>query len=1034
MNTSSLALATAAAAGSSSSRRSNRWKYEVFLSFRGEDTRTGFTDHLSLALGSAGINTFIDYELKKGENIQRELDRKIEGSRIAVVVFSKSYAESRYCLRELSMIMRCREDQEGKVVYPIFYDVDPSEVRKQSGSFGEAFQKHERDEEPTEVEQWRKDLKASADLVGQDLETTADRREGVFIQKVVGDIIGLLKTSDSKETKHSVGIAFRVEEFSTKYLDVGGSHDVQIIGIWGMGGIGKTTLARAIYSTYHHSFRGQCYLEEVRSKKKNMVSLQEQLLRDVLKRPDIKISSVAEGTREIEKRLGSMKVLIVVDDIDDAEQLDELAIEHDSFGPGSRIILITRDEQVLNIQKVDKKYKAQTMTDEEALELLSWHAFGNHCPDEEYIELATDVVDYCGGLPLALKVVGRLLATKKSKSIWKSTLDKLRNLPHGKIHETLRLSYDGLNDDHVKGVFLDISHFFINRVGTEVVAILDGCSRFCVESEIRTLEDRCLLDYDSASYRMHDLIRDMGREIVRAECAMEPGKRSRLWHHEDVTSVLRNESGTEAIRGLTLELPEKSDEHPFRTKAFKKMRHLKFLQLKNVKLTGSYRHLSKELRSLCWEGFPLEVIPKDFDLRNLVHIDLSNSKLVRVWEDSDLLPKKLKFLYLDHSRNLTQLPDFSKLPHLEDLSLNGCKSVSGGYRLFAQLKMLQYLDLEDCNITDDAILESLRSLSYLRILILDGNGFNRLPTLSGLSQLGSLSLNHCTNLQAIPDLPTSLHSLEANYCTELEIMPSLPEMSEMLELQLKDCRKLKDIPNLDNFLCNIHTLHMEGCASLTATFKENILLKWEGDVIGGLSLSVNDMPRRLPYVAREDETVEIEVPPTFDYIGGLVVCIIYSSDNSDCTGSLRIHVVNRTQRTRFHIWPMETTVTASHECYLWLGNLTNKKLNLKGGDRVRVLADFNDYQIKVKKTGVDIVEWDFVFSNRTKVDYKRVPYESDEDTDEEEDYQTAPYESDEEEDYQTAPYESDEEASDDDKELSDYSSDEVQPCKRFEVI
>ncbi|XP_070672911.1 disease resistance protein RPV1-like isoform X2 [Malus domestica] len=708
------------------------------------------------------------------------------------------------------MIMRCREDQEGKVVYPIFYNVDPSEVRKQSGSFGEAFQKHERDEDPNEVEQWRKDLKASADLVGRNLETTADRREGEFVRKVVGDINGLLKTSDLKEAKHSVGIAFRVEEFGTKYLDVGGSHGVQIIGIWGMGGIGKTTLARAIYSTYHHIFRGQCYLEEVRSKKKNMVSLQEQLLRDILKRPDIKISSVAEGTKEIEKRLGSMKVLIVVDDIDDVDQFDELAIEHDSFGPGSRIILITRDEQVLNIQKVDKKYKAQTMTDEEALELLSWHAFGNHCPDKEYIELATDVVDYCGGLLLALKVVGHLLAAKKSKSIWKSTLDKLRNLPHGKIHETLRLSYDGLSDDHVKGVFLDISHFFINWDGTKVVAILDSCSRFCVESEIKTIQDQCLLDYDFGFYRMHDLIRDMGREIVRVECATEPGKRSRLWHHEDVTSVLRDESGTEAIRGLTLELAENSDEHPFRTKAFKKMRNLKFLRLKNVKLTGSYRHLSKELRSLCWHGFPLEVIPEDFDLGNLVLIDLSNSKLVRVWEDSDLLPKKLKFLYLDHSHNLTQLPDFSKLPHLEDLSLSGCKSVSGGYHLFAQLKMLQYLDLKDCNITDDAILESLRSLSSLRSLTLDGNGFNRLPILSGLSQLTFLYLNHCTSLQAIPDLPTSL--------------------------QLKDCRNLKDIPNLDNFVCYMDTLHMEGCTSLSATFKENILLKWNGDVVGGLSL------------------------------------------------------------------------------------------------------------------------------------------------------------------------------------------------------
>ncbi|CAN6708909.1 unnamed protein product [Malus baccata var. baccata] len=195
MNTTRSAHATAAAATSSSSRRSNGWKYEVFLS-SGDDTRTTFTDHLLNALRHAGINTFVDYQLRREENIQSELDGEIEGSRIAVVVFSKRYGESRCCLRELSKIMRCREDEEGKVVYPIFYDVDPSQVRKQSGSFGEAFRKHEREEDPNEVEQWRKDLKACADLSGRNLKTTADGREGLFIQNVVGDIIALTKTRD----------------------------------------------------------------------------------------------------------------------------------------------------------------------------------------------------------------------------------------------------------------------------------------------------------------------------------------------------------------------------------------------------------------------------------------------------------------------------------------------------------------------------------------------------------------------------------------------------------------------------------------------------------------------------------------------------------------------------------------------------------------------------------------------------------------------------------------------------------------------
>ncbi|CAN6574939.1 unnamed protein product [Malus baccata var. baccata] len=941
-----LKFGATAAASSSSSWSSNRWKYEVFLSFRGEDTRKTFTGHLFIALRNAGINTFIDNRFPRGENIQSELDREIEGSRIAIIIFSKRYAESRWCLRELSMIMRCREE-EGNIVYPIFYDVNPSEVSRQSGSFSEAFRKHESDQDPNEVKQWREDLKASADLAGWNLKTTADRREEVFIEKIVGDVKLLLKTTNLKDTKHSVGMAFRVQEFSTEYLDVGGSPDVQIIGIWGTGGIGKTTLAKAVCSKYQHSFSGQCYLEEVRSKKEKMVGLQEQLLQDILKHPDIKVSSVAQGTHEIKQRLRSMKVLVVVDGVDDRDQLDDLAIEHNSFGLGSRIIITTRDEHVLNIQQVDKRYKARGMTDDEAFEFLSWHAFGNPRPDKEYIDLARDVVDYCGGLPLALKFVGRLLATKRSKRIWESMLDKLRNIPNGTIHETLKLSYDGLHDDFVKGLFLDISCFFIEWGKDAVMAILDGCSRFSVEVEITTLCNRCLLDIDKEDrLRMDDWIRDMGREIVRAASPVNLGKRSRLWHSEDAKSVLRNESGTEAVEGLTLLLPEHSDdEQSFSTEAFKKMRRLKFLQLANVKLTGSYKHLSKELRLLSWIGFPLEAIPADFDQRNLVYLDLSYSKMVRVWEDSDLLPKKLKYLYLRHCHNLTELPDFSKLPHLKELYLRGCKGLCGGYHFLAQLKMIEVLELRDCNITDDAVLEIIGSLSSLRVLDLGWNGFNRLPILSGLSQLQCLRLNHCTNLQAIPDLPTNLIELDLN-----------------------------DIPNLGNSLDYMDSIRMEmeGCTSLNLQ---------TNNAIGGIALSGNDIPNRFAYVA--DGTVKFEVPPSIDYIGGLVLGIVYSSDNSDCTEFLTIDVFNRTQRTKFWIWPIEVTVTASHEYYLWLGNLSNKKLNLKAGDMVLLKARSHDLipGIKVNKTGVDIVKGDLSNDGTSWNDYLTMSYESDEDTD-----------------------------------------------------
>ncbi|CAN6702778.1 unnamed protein product [Malus baccata var. baccata] len=562
-----------------------------------------------------------------------------------------------------------------------------------------------------------------------------------------------------------------------------------------------------------------------------------------------------------------------------------------------------------------------------------------------------------------------------------------QKLPNGgEIHETLKLSYDGLPDDHVKGVFLDISCFYIGWSLKIVEAILGGCNHFSVKAEINTLCDRGLLYIDEAKrLRMHDLIRDMGREIVRAESPVELGKRSRLWHSEDAKRVLRNECGTEAVEGLFLFLPEHfDDEQSFSTEAFKKMWRLKFLQLENVTLTGSYKHLSKELRALTWFGFPLEAIPADFDQRSLVFMELSNSKIVRVWEDSDLLPKKLKHLILKDCHNLTELPDFSKLPHLEILNLSGCKGLCGGYHFLAQLKMIETLVLRDCNITDGAVLEIIGSLSSLTFLDLGGNGFSRLPILSGLSQLQVLKLNHCTNLQAIPDLPNSLLELIAKHCTALEIMPDFSEMSKMTHLVLDDCHKLKDIPNFKNsldYMDSIISIHMEGCTSLTDTFKENLQTK---NAFGGITLFGNYIPNWLAYVAREDEIVQFKVPPSIDYIGGLALGIVYSSDNSDSTGYLHIDVVNRTQRTCFciRIWK-EATVTASHEYYLWLGNLSNRKLNLKGGDMVSVEAKFfgGDNRIKVNKTGVDIVKWHLSDGCTNWDYYVTMPYTFKEDID-----------------------------------------------------
>ena len=151
-----------------SSSSSRRWIYDVFLSFRGMDTRNSFTDHLYAALQRSGIFTFRDNErLEKGKSISPELLKAIEKSRFAIVILSRNYASSTWCLDELAKIIQCMKEME-MTVLPIFYEVDPSDVRKQMGTFAQAFAEHkERFKENTEkVQIWRAALSEVANLSG----------------------------------------------------------------------------------------------------------------------------------------------------------------------------------------------------------------------------------------------------------------------------------------------------------------------------------------------------------------------------------------------------------------------------------------------------------------------------------------------------------------------------------------------------------------------------------------------------------------------------------------------------------------------------------------------------------------------------------------------------------------------------------------------------------------------------------------------------------------------------------------------------
>ncbi|XP_050114261.1 disease resistance protein RUN1-like isoform X10 [Malus sylvestris] len=846
----SISSSSSASASPSLSSFSKGLLYEVFISFRGEDTRKNFVGHLHEALTKVGINTFIDDELRRGEDITTELVHAIQGSRISIIVFSRRYSDSSWCLEELVKIMECRRTL-GQLVLPIFYDVDPSHVRKQTCSFAQSFLKHTNEKK---VERWRAALTEASNLSGWDLRNTLDGHEAKFIRMITNDVTTKLNNKYFDVAPYQVGIDTRVLDISN-YLGIGDSDDVRVIGISGMGGIGKTTIAKAIYNEFYERFEGKSFLEKVREKK--LEKLQKQLLFDILQ-TKTKVSSVAAGTALVRERFRRLKVLIIVDDVDDVKQLRELAGNCHSFGSGSRIIITTRNERVLKEFAVDKIYRAKVMDREEALELLSWHAFRSSSCPSQYLMFEREVVNYCGGLPLALEVLGSTLF-KRSVDEWRSILDELKMIPRGEIQAQLKISYDGLNDNYKRRIFLDIACFFIGMDKNDVVQILDGCG-FYATTGIEVLLNRCLVTINRENkIMMHDLLRDMGRDIVHAENSDFPGERSRLWHPEDVNDVLIDKSGTEKIEGLALNLPS-LEETSFSTEAFRNMKRLRLLQLNYVRLSGGYQCLSKKLRWLCWHGFPLEFIQIELCQPNIVAIDMQYSNLRQVLCEYSGLLDKLKILNLSHSHNLTQSPDFSKFPNLEKLILKDCKRLAKVHKSIGDLKSLVLVNLKDCE-TLKALPRSFYKLKSVKTLVLDGcsrfqslsehlgemaslvtlyaNGTAikkvppsivqleklerlslsklkcslQLPSLQGLRSLTSLILEDSNIEEVHNDIGSSLPCL-----VELRLddnnfgsLPSLSGLSKLLILSLNGCRNLVEITDLPK---SLGFLHMDDCSVL----------------------------------------------------------------------------------------------------------------------------------------------------------------------------------------------------------------------------
>ncbi|XP_028760678.1 TMV resistance protein N [Neltuma alba] len=520
-----------------------KWTYDVFLSFYGDDTRLGFTSYLYHSLHQSGIRAFRDDEfIRIGENITPALFEAIQKSRIAIIVFSKNYANSTFCLRELEEILECFKE-ESRLIYPVFYYVDPSELRCPRESYAAALARLEERFEDNlhKVEKWRLALSQAADLRGCHLKPKI-ANEQEFVTRITNVVAARINRLRLDIAKYPVGLVARAKRVIS-CLDLWSAKEIKMIGIWGAGGIGKSTIARAVYNSIADNFEGLCFLSSVRKRSKmphGLPHLQETLLRELVMEEDLKLNDYHEGIPIIEHRLSQKKILLILDDVDELNQLDALAGSCNWFGCGSRIIITTRDKQLLVSHGVTSIDEVKELNYEESLKLLSWCAFKKENVDSNNMEACNRAIRYSCGFPLVLELIASKLCGKRV-NLWSAALDILKSTPDQRVLDALKLSYDSLGEVE-KQVFLDLACFFNGEKLAYVIHILQ-CVRGIQQPEyvIEVLIDKSLVKLEQDVVTMHDLIEDAGKEIVRQESSYQLGKQNRLWSYQDILHVLEQD-------------------------------------------------------------------------------------------------------------------------------------------------------------------------------------------------------------------------------------------------------------------------------------------------------------------------------------------------------------------------------------------------------------------------------------------------------------------------------------------------------------
>ncbi|CAG7894835.1 unnamed protein product, partial [Brassica rapa] len=748
-----LSLSVLMALASSSSSRT--WVYDIFPSFSGEDVRVTFLSHFLKELDRKLIIAFKDNDIQRSLSLDPELKQAIRNSKIAVVIFSEKYASSSWCLNELLEIVKCREEKYYPLTFPtipVFYRLDPSHVRKQTGEFGQIFEETCKNKTEQEMIQWSRALTDVANTLGY--HSVNWDNEAKLIEEIANDVLEKLLLTTSKDSENFVGIEDHISKL--RVLLQLEAEEVRMVGLWGSSGIGKTTIARVLFQRLSRHFQGSIFIDRGFVSKSTDIfnranpddyniklHLQKIFLSKFLGKKNIEISQLGE----LAGRLKHQKVLIFIDDLDDQVVLDALVGETQWFGSGSRIIVVTNDKHFLRAHGIDHIYEVCLPSEDLAREMLCRSAFRENSPPEGFEELVVEITRLAGSLPLALNVLGSSLRGR-DMDYWIDLLPRLQNGIDGKIEKTLKISYDGLSSEEDKALFRHIACLF-NGEEVTYLKLLLADSGLSVNVGLKNLADKSLIHIRWGYVEMHRLLREMGKKVVRLE---KPKNREFLEDSQDIIAVLSKGIGTEKVLSISLDIDE-IDELYLHKNAFTGMHNLRFLKIYSklfrevkLQLPENFDYLLPKLKLLHWDDYPMRCMPSKFRPENLVKLRMKDSKLEKLWEGVVALPC-LKDMNLWGSQNLIEMPDLSKATNLETLILHDCYSLVKLPSSIPQPNKLEELDISNC-----------RNLETI-------------PTGINLKSLETLFLNGCSRLRTFPQISTNIVMLYLGE-TSIEEIPS----------------------------------------------------------------------------------------------------------------------------------------------------------------------------------------------------------------------------------------------------------------------